>query len=321
MKARLLKVKYSLLLLLFMGLGTRAQDFAKVDNIVKAYPKSYTDLDKLAGQINRDFKREDEKARAIYTYIATTVKYDNSPAALGRKPIKYSYKTEAEKKAKVAAIENDLALQTLRTKKGVCHGYAMLYMILAEKTGLESEVVRGNAKALPTDIGKMPTNSNHAWNAVKVNGQWKLIDVTWGAGGINGNAGTFAFRFDDNFFFTNPDAFFLNHYPDDKKWLLTNKSATEFASLPLYYDLGYELQSPSAGVISSVNKGLVPFKIKGVKASDTVAYQYTSGAYSHKVTPKITNGVGEFHVLLDNAAKGTLTLFINGKSVGAYKIN
>lgn len=312
---------YSLLLLLLAAVNIQAQDFSKVDSTVKSYSSSFSDVDKLAAQINRDFKREDEKARAIFTWIATNIRYDNSPAALGRKPIKYSYKTEAERRAKIAAIENDLALQTLRTRKGVCHGYAMLYMVVAKKTGLESEVVRGAAKALPSDIGKLPTNSNHAWNSVKVNGVWRLIDVTWGAGGITNSSKTFNFRFDDNFFFTDPDTFFLNHFPDDKKWLLTSKSATEFASLPLYYDLNYELQSPAAGIIKATGSKNISFRVKGLKAGDNVAYQFTSGTYSNKVTPKIINGVGEFSVLMPNSAKGNLTIFVNGKSVGAYKVN
>ncbi|MGQ3089036.1 MAG: hypothetical protein ACT6RA_17960, partial [Flavobacterium sp.] len=122
-------------------------------------------------------------------------------------------------------------------------------------------------------------------------------------------------------FFTTPQQFFLNHFPDDKKWLLTGKSESEFAALPLHYDLDYEIISPSAGIIKSTGSKLVQFKIRGLKAGDDVLYQYTSGAFSRKVTPKITNGVGEFTIVLDKSAAGTLTIFANRKSVAAYKIN
>lgn len=321
MKATLFKIRHMFFLLLFAGLGATAQDYSKVDATVKNYPSSYSGLDKLATQIGKDFKSEDEKARALFTWIAYNVRYDNSPAAMGRKPLRYSYSTEEERRAKVAAIENDLASTTLRTKKGVCHGYAMLYTVVARKLGLQSEVVHGNAKALPDDIGKLPANSNHAWNVVKINGQWKLVDVTWGAGGITNGSRNFTFNFDDNYFFTQPEVFFLNHFPADKKWLLTGKDEAEYASLPLYYDLAYELISPSSGIIKTGTNKLTNFKIKGLKPSDDITYQYSSGKYSNKVLPTIKSGVGEFNLALDTNATGTLTIFVNKKSVAAYKLN
>lgn len=307
------------MLVLFVGYA-HAQDFTKVDSTVKGYPSTYNSIDRLASRINADFQRDDEKARAIFTWIALNIRYDTNPNAQGRKPIKYTYSNEAERLAKIAEIENDLADVTLKSKKGVCHGYAMLYTIIARKTGLESEVVHGNAKALPADIGKLPTNSNHAWNAVKISGQWKLIDVTWGSGGITGKSRDFGFKYDDKYFFTDPDVFFLNHFPDDKKWLMTNRSAGDFASLPLYYDLGYELVSPNIGVIKAAGGNTLPIKIKGIKPTDEVAYQFTSGGFSSRVSPKFANGVGEFNVLLDKSARGTLTIFVNKMSVAAYTI-
>ena len=303
-----------------MGTGAFAQEFARVDAKVKAYPATYATVDRLASQIKSDFKTQTDRARAAFVWIALNIDYDKSPSAPGRKPINYSYKTEAERKVKLASIENDLATKTLRSGKGVCHGYSMLYKVLSEKLGLESEVVYGAGKSTPADIGKVNSKSNHAWNVVKINGQWKLVDVTWGAGGISGTLKNSGGRYDDKYFFTTPELFFLNHFPDDKKWLLTSKTESQFASLPLYYDLGYELISPSTGIISKASK-MIKFKIKGLKAGDDVVYQYTSGAFSHKVTPKITNGVGEFNIMLDNSAKGTLTIFANRKSIAAYKIN
>ncbi|MFP9098319.1 transglutaminase domain-containing protein [Flavobacterium sp. RHBU_24] len=312
------KLRTLLLLLLCVGYA-HAQDYTKVDNTVKTYPTTYNSIDRLASRISADFSRDDEKARALFTWIALNIRYDTSPGAMGRKPLKYSYSTEAERLAKIAAIESDLANTTLKSKKGVCHGYAMLYAITARKLDLETEVIHGNAKILPKDIGKLPTQSNHAWNAIKINGQWKLIDVTWGSGGITGNTNKFGFKFDDNYFFTSPDAFFLNHFPDDKKWLLTNKSDREFASLPLYYDLSYQLVSPAIGVIRPNGAGMLPFKIIGIKPTDEVAYQYTTGAYSSKVEPKITNGIGEFNVLVSKTG-GTLTIFVNKQSIAAYSV-
>jgi len=52
--------------------------------------------------------------------------------------------------------------------KLVCSGYARLFMQLCNKYGLECVPVYGTG-----------SGQNHVWNKVKVNGEWKYIDVTW----------------------------------------------------------------------------------------------------------------------------------------------
>ncbi|WP_297333697.1 transglutaminase domain-containing protein [Flavobacterium sp.] len=317
MKAILLKIK---ILLLFACYTATAQDYTKVDNLVKSYPNTYKTPAQLAERIAADFQREDERARALFTWIAYNISFDESPAALGRKPVRYSYTTEAERLAKVAEIENDLAKETLRQRKGVCHGYSMVYALTARKLGLECEVVRGNAKSIPSDIGKPASPSNHAWNAVKINGEWKLLDVTWGAGGFTGRSKKFGFRFDDKYFFTEPELFFINHFPEDKKWLLTTKNERDYAVQPLYYDLGYHIVQPNEGVLKAKNEGVLTFKIKGLKATDEVAYQFSSAPFSKKAEPKIFADTGEFDVLFDRTTRGILTIFVNKQSVVAYSV-
>ena len=53
----------------------------------------------------------------------------------------------------------------------VCNGYAMATFYLCNKAGVETRFIRG--------IGGNDTKVNHAWNAVKIDGKWYNIDVTW----------------------------------------------------------------------------------------------------------------------------------------------
>ena len=312
-----------LLLLLAFGFSAKAQDFAKVDAVVKAYPKSFATPDKLAEQISKDFSRDDEKARAIFTWIASHVKYDLAAYGVNERPVAYSYRTQAEKEAKQKKFKEDLAQKTLKSKKGVCQGYATLFMIVAEKVGLEAEFIPGTSKSHPMHIGKGPGASDHAWNAVKIGGEWKLVDVTWGAGTVTGAKPEFVFKFNDKYFFADPDDFFLNHFPDDKKWLLTKKTENDFANLPLYYGNylmgGYEFIAPNGGTFEA-KPGIITFKVKNIGPGDKVHYAFTKDKMFKEAKPILKDNVAEFGIPLDTRSAGTLTIYINQKSVASYRI-
>jgi hypothetical protein len=324
MKNTVLNFNKLLLLLLFIGVNAFSQNYAKVDNIVKAYPKSFSDINKLSDKINADFKQDDEKARAIFTWIAINVKYDLAAYNITERPVAYSFRTQEEKLAKERKFKDDLAVKTLKTKKGVCQGYATLFESLAQRVGLEAVIIPGTSKSHPTHIGKQPGASDHAWNAVKIDGQWKLLDVTWGAGTVTGSPLEFAFRFNDGYFLTDPEVFVLNHYPDDEKWLLTKATKADFASFPLYYGNyilgGYEFISPVTGTINNAKATFVPVRIKNLKPGDKVAYAFTKNRIFKEVQLKENAGVAEFDVPVDSSMSGYLTVYINQRSVASYKI-
>ena len=58
----------------------------------------------------------------------------------------------------------------------MCEGYANAFQLLALKSGVTSIVVTGT----------VTNGGGHAWNQVKINGQWKTVDVTWNDGGDSG---------------------------------------------------------------------------------------------------------------------------------------
>ena len=58
-------------------------------------------------------------------------------------------------------------------RKCVCDGYARAFKYIANAAGIECELIQGTAT---NSSGK---TENHAWNAVKLNGKWYYIDVTW----------------------------------------------------------------------------------------------------------------------------------------------
>lgn len=65
----------------------------------------------------------------------------------------------------------------LNNKTGVCQGYSVTFYIFMKQMGIPCTLVMGN-----TD------NVSHAWNAVKLDGNWYYIDVTWDDPVVNGTS-------------------------------------------------------------------------------------------------------------------------------------
>ncbi len=74
----------------------------------------------------------------------------------------------SEKEGKVLPPEAYTAYGILVLGKGVCEGYANALKYLLDGMGLESMIVIGHSKG-----------ENHAWNLVKLGGDYYHVDATW----------------------------------------------------------------------------------------------------------------------------------------------
>lgn len=101
-----------------------------------------------------------EKELAINTYLIETCEYDD--AALEN--------AEENDFYYVAEEFNDsfTAYGALMNGKCVCAGYAAAFKLLADAADLECVVVTGTLE------GNLP----HAWNKVRIDGEWEILDVT-----------------------------------------------------------------------------------------------------------------------------------------------
>lgn len=60
--------------------------------------------------------------------------------------------------------------------KCVCEGYTRAFHYLVNKAGFECASIQGVAK-MP--LSKDNPNTNHAWNKIKINDNWYMVDATW----------------------------------------------------------------------------------------------------------------------------------------------
>lgn len=307
-----------LLLSCFTIAQAYSQDFSKVDSIVAGYPRFYSSADKLAALINKDFTGKQDKARAIFTWIAQNVQFDVKESS---NKVVFRYATEQEKITKEKKYKSELILKALREHKTTNRGYAWLYETLGTACGLECVIISGYLKSVPDDISKLPTTVNHIWNAVKIDNKWNFVDTTIAAGSV-GADGEFNADFNDSYFFTSPDVFFLNHYPSNEKWLFVPKNKQDFASLPLFYGnylkTNYKIVSPDKGHLSITDNNTVSFKIEGLDPSIPVSY-FTDGKSSLELMEQNETTL-EYVARVDKTTDKYITLYIEDKLIATYKL-
>ncbi|MCG8579927.1 MAG: hypothetical protein MI866_08425 [Bacteroidales bacterium] len=314
-----------ILLTILISFSISGQINESIKQIVTRYPTSISNCEKIAKRINSDFNSEHDKLGAIYVWITSNISYDVKSANSKKKKDRYtySYRTKEEKARKEKRYNNKTIKRTLRKRKAVCDGYSRLFKRLCDLTNIECVIVTGTSKTKKSEIGKSPKRNRHAWNAAKVNDRWELIDVTWGAGYVESKK--FFKRYTEDYFCSNPEMFFLKHYPKDTRWLFTKKTKEDFANLPLYYSSYYKSEikfnSSHSGVIESVENDLVHFKVDANGELPYLTYAFNNDKYSKK--PDIEYNADEilFSIPLENRKKGYLTLYYRHKAIVTYKLN
>lgn len=230
-----------------------AQDFAAVDAHASTF-RSEGDLTTVTQQLVAPYETELEKARAIFTYVATTVRYD----------FKESQRKPADRRARTRP---EIVRRAFERKMGVCSGYAFLFDEMCEVVGINAEVVTGTSRKAGRRYNPNRLADDHAWNAVEIDGKWYLLDATWAAGHVNSETGRFTASFDGRLFMQDPERFFMRHFPVETRWQLLEdeRSAEAFVNQPGTYRIPQEFTladfTPKEGVLPNGKVTLV-FRVK-----------------------------------------------------------
>ncbi len=215
------------------------RDDAQLDRYALDAPAQATQsASSLAAYLAAGANADRDKARLIFRWIAGNIAYDTYSAE----------NPETRRKQASDAV--------LRDRLAVCEGYANLFDALAQAMGLESVLIGGYSKGGNYTPGQPFEKADHAWNAVKIDGAWRLLDATWGAGSFD-EQGNFVRLFQEHFFLTPPTQFIYDHFPEDPQWQLIEKplSLEEFAALPFvkpaFFRYQLAVQSHRQGVIDA----------------------------------------------------------------------
>jgi len=319
-----MKLRILTLFLCLTLTNTQAQNFDNIDQKVRLYPTRYASANQLANQITKDFTNDIDRVRAVYTWLTLNVSYDLQTLYNGDAQINFSYSDQEDLRRKLAAINTHTVNKTLRTKKAICEGYAQTFKKVSELMSIPCMLVGGFSKVDVDDIGTNPAVENHAWNAVKINKKWYLVDATWGAGYTNGNK--WMQRQDNFFFLTDPNKFALTHYPSEREWLFTNKSITkkQFYESPIYdksfFRNNLKLISPLKGELYVKPNENIVFTMETIPKNVTLYYIFKGDKYSEKIEPTCMNGKCTFEIPFVKNRNSELILFANERTALHYKI-
>ncbi|XP_064291681.1 kyphoscoliosis peptidase isoform X7 [Passer domesticus] len=198
-------------------------------------------VEELVKALLKQARTDLEKVRAIWMWICHHIEYD---------VVGYHNKSQLSSKPR----------DVLQMGKSICEGYAELFEHMCSLAGIQCKKLSGHAKGHGYKTGQTFTgDSDHAWNAVYLEGRWHLLDSTWGSGSVDDSFTKFTYRYNEFYFLTHPALFINNHFPDNSNWQLLKPTLTlkEFENNMLhnsnFYTLGLLAAHPETPIIQTVN--------------------------------------------------------------------
>lgn len=301
------------------------KNFSKIDSYARSV-KGINDIGKLSRKLTAPYKTDLEKTRSIFRWITENIEYDTKEYHVYKTQSSYSKlfaKLDQQNKNIHNLYDLEIAKYVLKNKKGICSGYAALFKSLCDSSNLKAEIISGPAKNSVLDIGTA-IPSNHAWNAVYLENKWQLLDATWASGYCNDSVTRFTKNYNDNYFLTPPNKFIMNHYPDDRKWILFNTPPTEiqFYNYPMvrsgYFENEISSFSPANGIIEGKVGNKIAFEIRIPKEGTNISVNTKTGSDIVKI--KKQEKIISYEYTVTSDMDDELIIFMNGSHVFSYRI-
>jgi len=212
------------LLALFLSLAfstihaqlTRADYYNTIDNKVYSFSKQKPDapFDTIVSFVNVNFASQEDKARAYYTWTALNIAYDVEHMNEINLIQIFNINTVTSSGQKTADV--------LKSKKAVCEGYANIMTDFCRASQIPCFTVCGYTKNPDGEIPQIL----HAWNVLRLDSAWHMLDVTWSSGYVN-PTNQFVKRFSNQYFLPRPKVFIKDHFPLDPMWQLLKNPFTK----------------------------------------------------------------------------------------------
>ena len=271
--------------------------YAHLDKYARETPDRYAhDKVELAKYLQKPAKNDVEKARLIYVWIATHIRYDDEAFNAG-------------------LDKNESAANVLKRRMSNSDGFSSLFLELGQAMNLSVEKITGHSKGYGFKKGEK-FSPNHAWNAVKIGRNWQLIDVTWGGSYAEttdqGLKSTM--QFDPFWFCVQPDAFIFFHLPENNSWQLASQvlNPKQYEDLPSlkesFFKLGFDSRKALQQSLSGETKEFV----------ETFDLAYTITVSELPIAKKLERGM-EYTFSIESDYLETVVLIDGGQQIELKK--
>lgn len=192
-----------------------AYTISEVDRYARSLNKKYHDIPDLANALTSRYSSDEMKVRSLFIWITENIAYDCSAYHSSEQKIQMSYRTAAELEKKRKEYYYRYAVKVLRSKKGICEGYAVLFQELCKASGVACDIVIGKVSSNEKTIMNANLNknfaTNHAWNKVRIGNTWYELDATWASGYCDKAVNKFFKAFNPDYYLSPIDKSFPTH--------------------------------------------------------------------------------------------------------------
>lgn len=214
----------------------KSDDYRVVDEYARNAPE-FNHISQLADYLSKPYKNNERlRARAVFAWMVYHLSYDQ---------FKADNMVGNNKHGRPKFLNSGDAF---KTRVGVCGDFADLFVKIANRANLKAVRIDGVAGYHLTRQSAL--SSAHAWNGVRIDKKWYLLDVTWAMGGdfsvfekmenIRDYKKTIRERqrtkthqtvdpkrlLNNVWFLTAPDRMIETHFPNDIKWQLLDEPIT-----------------------------------------------------------------------------------------------
>lgn len=207
--------------------------------------------------------------KAAHDYVVSRLSYDLAVLTEGIRP-------------------SQKPLTVFHKRVGVCEGYARLFQALGKAMGYNTAYITGKVRRDLVPIDVIPQARRlanygydwtlHAWNGVKIDGNWYLVDTTWDDGN----------RYKTDYLLVPPEVMISSHFPSSKVWQLLPSTINheDFENKPLlttkFFTQGLKLVAPRQ-YENNLSKGE---NIATIKIESPANYRARITAYFEKQAPQ-----------------------------------
>ncbi|MCF6350550.1 MAG: hypothetical protein L3J23_05905 [Flavobacteriaceae bacterium] len=214
---------------IFLFINSVFSQNESVKELVKKTNELNLDMWDLTTFAEENIKDKEKLAKFFYYWIGSNIEYDEETF---QKIINGTISNEDFSKSQDEYV-------VYNNRKGVCAGYAKLYKWFLNWVDIETVVVSGHIRDERNHYVELETDDNyrHAWNAIKLNNKWLLVDSTWGTSNEETQS---EFYFD-----IKPEFSIITHYPKESEWQLLEEplSLEEFNNSkfikPIWFFVGF----------------------------------------------------------------------------------